>query len=159
MAIFFSDHKSIDFYDILFDDDVILEPSKIIIVLIRKSEKGGIVHSHPAIDRCCKWSGWGVDVQKLQFDGRDETKRISCNISESAFLHEYVLKRKFVMLNNCTDDWKAKKWTLRSKQIMMQCVMAILCCYNITEKSLHIVFHFYYRVYNWQVCLVDILPK
>ena len=135
MAIFFSDHKSIDFDDILFDYDVILEPSNIIILLIRKSEKGGIVHSHPAIDRCCKWSGWGVDVQKLQFDGRDETKRISCNIPESAFLQEYVLKRKFVMLNNCTDDWKAKKWTFRSKHIMMQCVKAVIGIQNIKSQK------------------------
>ena len=114
-SIFFLEHKSIDFSNILFDDDTIQEPSNIIIVLIRKSHTDGIVHSLPVIDRCCKWSGWDVDVRKLKFDGRDETKRISCDISKPNFRQEYVMKRKFVMLNNCTDDWKAKNWTFRSK--------------------------------------------
>ena len=98
-SIFFSEHKSIDFSNILFDDDTIQEPSNIIIVLIRKSHTDGIVHSLPVIDRCCKWSGWDVDVRKLKFDGRDETRRISCDISKPTFLQEYVMKRKFVMLN------------------------------------------------------------
>ena len=112
--MFISDHTSIDFSNILLDDDTIQELSNIIIVLIRKSNKNGIFHTHPAIDRCCKWSGWDVDVQKMKFDGRDETQRISCDISKPAFLQEYVMKRKFAMLNNCTDDWKAKHWTFRS---------------------------------------------
>ena len=102
----------------MFDDDEdvdVEESSNIIIVLIRKSNAGHIVHNHSSIDRCCKSSGWEEDVHELKFDGNDKTKRISCDISKSSFLQEYVLKRKFTILTNCTDDWKAQNWTFQGK--------------------------------------------
>ncbi|XP_071745963.1 uncharacterized protein [Lepeophtheirus salmonis] len=45
----------------------------------------------------------------------DTLERIDCNsITMTEFEKEYVLKRKAVMLVNCTKDWKAQKtWTIR----------------------------------------------
>lgn len=40
--------------------------------------------------------------------------RISCNISESDFAEQYIMKRKVVILEGCLKEWSASKWTFDS---------------------------------------------
>ena len=81
-------------------------------------QKDHIIHSHARIDRCCKSSGWEKDLLELKPDKRDGIKRLSCDISKKKFMLEYINKRKFAVLQNCTYDWKAKKWTFKSKYMI-----------------------------------------
>ena len=89
--------------------------STVILLRIRNVPNGTITHTHEPIDRCCKSSGWEDDVQKLSFGGNDNIERISCDISKNAFLRNYVMKRKPVILNGCDGTWKAKDWTFKGK--------------------------------------------
>ena len=89
------------------------EVSNLILLRIRNIKKNKIVHSLKKLDRCCKSAGWDHTVNGLRFGGIDEVKRILCNITKNAFLKNYVMQRKHVILKNCTDTWKANNWTFK----------------------------------------------
>ena len=82
-----------------------------------------IIHTLPPIDRCCKSSGWDTDLHEVKPDRTDHIKRLSCDISKKSFTQEYVNKRRFAILRNCTHNWKARKWTFKSKYILILLAM------------------------------------
>ena len=85
-----------------------------------------IIHTLPPIDRCCKSSGWDTDLHEVKPDRTDHMKRLSCDISKTNFTQEYVNKRSFVILRNCTHKWKAQKWTFKSKYILLSLLAMFL---------------------------------
>ena len=118
-----SERKPIDFSNILFDDFDDLSALNIIIMV----QRADIVHTHPRVDRCCKSSGWETDLHELRRQKKkDEIKRLSCDISKTLFIQEYVNKRKFAILKDCTHNWKAKKWTFKGQCILANAPLAFL---------------------------------
>ena len=113
--IFFSECNEFDFSDMQLNDDGIHKASDIIILRIRNITRDQVTHSIPVINRCCKSSGWNHDVNQLnkELKFKDSISRIPCNISKSSFLRDYVMKRNCVILSNCSDAWKARKWTFK----------------------------------------------
>ena len=87
------------------------------ILQTRNVKRNKITHSHTKIDRCCKSFGWDQDVRHIKFNGRDRITRIPCTISKKYFVQNYVLKRKHVILQNCTDTWKASNWTFQGNLV------------------------------------------
>ena len=100
-----------EFSNLIFGDGDDISAMSMIIII--KTDK--IAHSQPEIDRCCKSSGWDIDLQELKHKRQYEIERKSCNISKKVFIQEYVKKRKIVVLSDCIHDWKATNWTFRSK--------------------------------------------
>ena len=106
-----SARNTVEFSNLIFDDGDDISALSMIIIIKRDK----IVHGQPEIDRCCKSSGWDIDLQELKHKRKYDMKRESCNISKTIFEQEYVNKRKIVVLSDCTHDWKATNWTFRSK--------------------------------------------
>ena len=113
--IFFLECNEFEFSDMQLNHDGIHKASDIIILRIRNITRYQVTHSIPVINRCCKSSGWNHDVNQLNKDlkFKDSISRIPCNISKSSFLKDYVMKRNCVILSNCSDAWKARKWTFK----------------------------------------------
>ena len=112
----FLGYKHFEFSDLLKYSKVSLnKDSSVVILRIRNVSKHQVTHNLPQIDRCCKSSGWDKDLKHLdkQLMANDLTERISCNISKKSFIKDYVMKRKVVILNNCSDSWEARKWTFK----------------------------------------------
>ena len=107
--------RSIDVSKIQFSHDDIHAAQSVVILRTRNVKKGKITHTLPKIDRCCKSSGWDHDANQLVCDVDDKTERIFCNISKKSFKQNYVNRRKYVIIQNCTDPWKAKDWTFKGK--------------------------------------------
>ena len=111
----FLECNKFEFSDIHQNHDDIAKASNIVILRIRNITKDQVTHSLPLVDRCCKSDGWDQDVNQLnrEFIIKDSISRIPCNISKSSFLKDYVMKRNCVILSNCSDAWKARKWTFK----------------------------------------------
>uniref|UniRef100_A0A7S2XU57 JmjC domain-containing protein n=1 Tax=Attheya septentrionalis TaxID=420275 RepID=A0A7S2XU57_9STRA len=59
---------------------------------------------------CCSANSTMPTIQELQ--EADTMERISCNISRADFYEQYEMTRKMVILEGCTDEWKAKdRWS------------------------------------------------
>ena len=112
----FLGYKKFEFSDVhKYSKGSLNKDSSVIILRIRNVSKHQVNHNLPRIDRCCKSSGWDKDLKHLdkQLLANDLTERISCNISKKSFIKDYVMKRKVVILNNCSDSWEARKWTFK----------------------------------------------
>ena len=112
----FSGYKKFEFSDVhKYSKGSVNKDSSVIILRIRNVSKHQVSHNLPRIDRCCKSSGWDKDLKHLDKNlmANDLTERISCNISKNSFIKDYVMKRKVVILNNCSDSWEARKWTFK----------------------------------------------
>ena len=112
--------RNFDFADFQPSNNKLDEDSSLIILRIRNVRGHQVTHSLPRIDRCCKSSGWKKDVLDLNnyfFRMHSlqnfKTERTSCNISKNSFANDYIMKRKFVILSNCSDSWEARKWTFK----------------------------------------------
>lgn len=69
-----------------------------------------VKHIWPTVDRCCK-----RPPNDFGFENIDQISRIGCDVDKDEFFENFVQKRKAVMLLGCSDDWKAKDWTIKGK--------------------------------------------
>ena len=106
---------TVDFSNLIFDDGDDLSALSIIIIIRRDK----IIHSHQHIDRCCKSSGWDIDLEELKHVRSYDIARESCDISKKIFMQQYVNKRKIVVLSDCIHNWKATNWTFISRYIVL----------------------------------------
>ena len=88
------------------------ETGNVLIIRIRNVPNGQIAHTLPKLDRCCKLDET-ASSEPLHFTGKDDIKRISCDIDKREFLREYVKKRRAVILEGCQEKWPARKWTFK----------------------------------------------
>ena len=112
--------KHFEFADFQPSNNGLNDGSNLIIIRIRNVRTHLVTHNLPRIDRCCKSSGWEKDVRdlnnhffRMKFLQNFKTERTSCNISKKSFVNDYIMKRKFVILSNCSDSWEARKWTFK----------------------------------------------
>ena len=111
--------KNFEFADFQPNRNRLDEGSNVIMLRIRNVRRHQVTHNLPRIDRCCKSSGWEKDLRdlnnrffRLKFRHKS-TERIPCTTSKKSFVNDYIMKRKFVILSNCSDSWEARKWTFK----------------------------------------------
>ena len=88
------------------------ETGNVLIIRVRNVPNGQIVHIRSKLDRCCKLHDKASN-EPLHFTGKDEIKRISCDIDKKEFLQDYVKKRRAVILEGCQEKWPARNWTFK----------------------------------------------
>ena len=111
--------RNFDFADFQPSRNRLDEGSNVIMLRIRNVRRHQVTHNLPRIDRCCKSSGWEKDLRdlnnlffRMKFLHKS-TERIPCTTSKESFVNDYIMKRKFVILSNCSDSWEARKWTFK----------------------------------------------
>ena len=103
---------SIDFSRMTYNQDLKVSKHNMIIIKLHSLPNNGsdIVHTQPAIDRCCKPS---KNKKELVFHGKDEIPRINCNYAKTEFVKNYIRRRRPVILEGCQDSWPARNWTFK----------------------------------------------
>ena len=125
----------IDFSKIDFSAESLDKTSNVLIIRIRNVTNAQIVHNLPKINRCCKASHASHD-KHLSFPGKDNIKRISCDIHKKEFLQEYVIKRRAIILKGCHRQWPARRWTFKGIDILSK--TKLLVCTKTIKQFKHV---------------------